>query len=420
MKLLLRILPFAIIAGILDYRFHNYFWPWGTGLRSGFMFDFASVFEFFAVFFVGFALWKSRKKLPPLPRWLWAALAALFLGIVVSGLSYEPVEPRIQSWIFQVGINYALPIAVAGAALLSWKREEFERWTLGAFTALGSLSILEFLTDWLPGANQDFLGRLVWPYIDPFVGMNPESANWLAFVFGPIVILAALRLTKKPDLISSLAFFVGAGVMLLSQSYTGIGVLGGILAYLIFVKLPRKWKAASLVGALLALGIFVATQYDSPKFQILRGDYDRPNSIERRVQIYTFTWESFKEDPLGGIGAGNYQSYFRENQGRILDETIPEIELPPHPHNLLGKWWADLGLFGVAALALIYAASLWQIFRWQNLAYLPLAYPLAHGLLDTPYGLMEVSVLFWLWLAFAVDWRHELPARLHYQSDKRT
>ena len=49
-EVLLYGLPLALIAGILDYRFHNYFWPnteWFRLFSGGAMFDFSSILQIY-------------------------------------------------------------------------------------------------------------------------------------------------------------------------------------------------------------------------------------------------------------------------------------------------------------------------------------------------------------------------------------
>jgi len=122
------------------------------------------------------------------------------------------------------------------------------------------------------------------------------------------------------------------------------------------------------------------------------------------VQIYELSYRAFEDYPLAGIGPGNYQGFFRDNVAGYLGEageSFPQIEVPPHPHNLIINFWSDLGVFGLMAIALIYFIVGYRVFiqREPNLVLLVLIYLLVHGLLDLPYGTSENSALFWITMA---------------------
>ncbi len=202
-----------------------------------------------------------------------------------------------------------------------------------------------------------------------------------------------------------LALAIFASVILLTQSYTSILVLLFLIGLFWFLKLPKKIKIISLLISPLILALFIFSQKDSPKFQILFGtaDYSKPNSIIRRLQIYEVNEFALEQNLIKGLGAGNYQNYFLQNQNQILENPIPTEEVPPHPHNLAMNFWADLGIFGLILILIIYLWTAVNIFQKdQNLYFLVLAYPLLHGLIDTPYTLEENSLIFWILVYFAL------------------
>jgi len=183
-----------------------------------------------------------------------------------------------------------------------------------------------------------------------------------------------------------------------------LAVTGLLCLYLVFVNVPKSWKKYVVLGIVVLMVGFVATQYNTRKFQILIGNDKQETSLNRRSQIYTFNYEAFKMYPLEGIGPGNYQAFFRDNVDEILpDHGIPEIELPPHPHNLVTFWWSDLGIFGFLAILMIYAMTFFGIFRPdRNEHFVVVGHFLGHGLLDLPYAMEENSLMFWAFLALAL------------------
>ena len=416
-NLLIYAIPVFLILGLIDYRFNNYYWSRIDSFRliqfQNF-FDFFSVFTFFALIFVVFyfVVFVFCKKRRPDFRFRWSYLTIiwLFAGSALAYVFFEPIEPYIKSVEAQLLINYIVPLAVAIILLFSIKekkiRKVFELMLLLGFSILATLTIFEFFTGILPGDSQDFLGRAVWPYIDPFVGMKAESANWLAYLYGPMALLGIMQFHEDGmgyKVVAFTAFILNFGALLLTKSYTGILVVLFLISVYLLIVLPKVWRKWLITGFLLMLAIGVATQYKSDKFQILIGNYDKPNSVERRLQIYDLSYKALTENFVVGIGPGAYQSYFRANQAELIDEIIPEQELPPHPHNLILNFWSDLGVLGLLAIISLYILCIAKLFGGKkNLYYLLLAYPLLHGLVDTPYGLEEVSMMFWILLVLAV------------------
>ncbi len=422
-KVLVLLFPWTLIAGILDYRFHEVYWPSLNFLRepfqSGAMFDFFSVFAAYELILILFCavdvLAVGQKGLFTMKKKVQIFTGLLILCFLVGGLiallTAHSVEPVIKTPWDQIFTLYLLPI-LTGLSLHRTLRanptlkNRFIKQTLLAFTCFAAIILFEYATNLLPGDRVDFVGRLVWPYVDPFADLKFESANWLSFIFSPIVILSAIvfldHLQKKK--IRALALLSGLAsllVVLLSQSYTGIGILFILLAILLFTFLSRRYKIKLLVAVILLAIVGSPFIVKTQKFQILLGNYHLPNSVERREQIYEFTWETLQDRFWTGIGPGNYQSYFRANQSEILTEPIPERELPPHPHNLLLAWWSDLGALGLLGGLLVYVGVLYRFIaflRQKNLAFAPvliILYFLGHGLLDTPYANEETAVLFW-------------------------
>lgn len=411
MKFFLALLPPSLILGLLDYRFHNYLWPSLNAIRpkTGFMFDFFSFFDFYLIVFVLWygitALLKKNYRSDQTWRWIYIPIVLIILGAIISRATFIPVDPQIKSFTFEIAKNYIGPILLFLILIFSLRdgknSDAFTKSLLICFSFLGAFSIFEYFTGVLPGENKDFLGRLVWPYVDPFFKPKAESANWLAYIYGTMTILSFVQLTRKKTLLGIFAFLVSGLVLALTKSYTGIGLVSLIIFFLLFLNARGKRKAAIVILFILFIMFGIATQIKSRKFQILLGNYKKENSLERRMQIYRFNFQALREHLWAGLGPGNYQSYFRKNMERVLGKSLPEEEIPPHPHNLVFHFWSDLGIFGFLGVIIIYIVTLAKIIK-KPLFYassFPLLYLLAHGLVDVPYGLSEISYLFWMMMA---------------------
>jgi O-antigen ligase len=335
------------------------------------------------------------------------------LGIIISLLFWTTYPPLLRSWIGTIRINYLEPVVLASLLLLFWetkKRDNLLRSFLYAISTLGILCIIQYVLYPFPGVATDFLQRLVWPYVDPFT-LKAESANFLSYFFAPFLLLSFWYLwlhiqQKKNYVLELITFLISFLVLLLSQSYTGM-IISLLLIFFILIRSPSsKKKYIALIILIVLCSTIYIGQSTSKKFAILSGKTTTENSLQRRMTIYSFTLQALKEKWFVGIGPGQYQSYFRLNQANILSQPLVEKELPPHPHNLILTFWSELGFFGLLMILWIYGLGIWGLFRHPlHPGIIALAYFLGHGLLDTPYLLEEINVLFWfvvLWSFFSL------------------
>ncbi len=429
---LFLLFPWAMLAGVVDFRFHHYFWEflnaWRAPFQSGAFLDFFSVFgayELLLGFLFVFGLlikcwtlpsWKEIRQAP----WILFAMGLLGVGGLFQILGTQDIfEPVVKSPLDQVLSLYFGPIMMSWIFLsvlpvFKSVRQWMEKSFLAAFLCLGLAALLQFFTGIFPGESVDFMGRLAWPYIDPLNSMKIESANWMAMLFAPMLLWNCLRALPRLQSGKNVSLEMASGlvsalILLLTQSYTAIGIVGILLVLFLFKQMPVAWKKIAVVIGILAAVVSAPFIVQTPKFQILLGHYGQANSLERRAQIYEVTLGSMEDRLLKGIGPGAYQSFFRENQDRFLAEGIPEIELPPHPHNFVLNWWSDLGLAGLLAAALLYLGVGWKLLRYvfgkntMSSYWLLAAYPLGHGLADSAYGLEEISMLFWIFFSLALS-----------------
>ncbi len=439
-------IPYFIIAGILDYRFHSFYYLYVNVIRpltGQAFFDFFSIFDFYiwgASLLLIIVLFKNLKKnVPTIKVWLQDPFLAVSLLLFITGgltaiFSYNPTEPIIHSFKSYVNTNYVTPFLTA--LLLSFtlntkeKIRTFFKHFIFAFSLLGAATLFEYATDLLPGVSHDFLNRAVWPYIDPFVANKPESANWLSYLFSPLFILSLYFLCEREkkymaDTILYISgILIGLSVIVASKSYAGLGAAAFVTFLYLFKKIPTlKRKVGLIVMGIVFITGFLYTQKDSQKMQILLGNYKKENSIERRIQIYSVTLKMLHENIFTGFGPGNFQSAFRQSMPLYLEKPIPEDEVPPHPHNILLQFWSELGISGLIFIVIIYCYTLFSWCKKSLTApgYLVMSYILIHGLVDVPFGLQEASTLFFIvWAAVVIFHRQRRESSIdaHSQFDQ--
>jgi UDP-GlcNAc:undecaprenyl-phosphate GlcNAc-1-phosphate transferase len=112
-----------------------------------------------------------------------------------------------------------------------------------------------------------------------------------------------------------------------------------------------------------------------------------------RYDYWRVAWNQFRDEPLHGVGAGNYdRTYFLERR------TTEDIR---QPHSIELQALSELGLVGAAALALFLAAVLFGFARRARAARTDLQ---SRGLAVAAGG----TFLVWL-VHTSVDWLHLIP-----------
>jgi tetratricopeptide (TPR) repeat protein len=227
----------------------------------------------------------------------------------------------------------------------------------------------------------------------PLLDVYRESKNNLAP--DPELVEDAARLTLLA------AALVGAAWAAVRALIEGLGQMGPSVRTAL-----RRGEAVlaggvivlALVGGIAALGDpldKVREQYDD--FVNLRGNQRSDTRFlsggGNRYDYWRVAWIEFKDAPLGGQGAGNYDRlYFTE---RRTSEDIRQ------PHSLPLQVLAELGLVGALALLAFVGAvftGLWTLARRATDSAAPRLVAVAAG------------GAFVAWLAHtSVDWLHNLP-----------
>lgn len=160
-------------------------------------------------------------------------------------------------------------------------------------------------------------------------------------------------------------------------------------------------KVIIITSVLISVIIFL--QWNNPKFQDLI-TFDERSSLASRMMIWKSAAKIALDNPLFGIGPGNFQNKYLEYQKYFpfyLEWAVPQ------PHNLYLAFWLQsglLGLFGFLRLITLWIKPVLSILRQKKNDFFSLEtallgimfYILLHGLLDTTYWKNDLAVIFWL------------------------
>lgn len=203
-----------------------------------------------------------------------------------------------------------------------------------------------------------------------------------------------------------LFYFSPLLILLLSVYYTysygaWLAIMVSLFSILFFTVNTRKYLLVSLLFlSFLSIVVFIF-QIRTEKFSSLIHFSER-SSLESRKTIWTVSQMLISENPIIGIGPGNFQSAYLSLQPKFA----PYLEWAvPQPHNIFLAFWLQsglLGLIGFSMLLFLIFKILLKILRDRKDAALaaPLfgffLYTIMHGLLDTTYWKNDLAFLFWV------------------------
>lgn len=253
-------------------------------------------------------------------------------------------------------------------------------------------------------------GRLVSTVQDP---------NFLALVLVAGISLATagfIAARGKPELrmIAGLAGVICFAAFVLTGSRGGIVGLG--IAILVAIAFSGRWRAkmALTAVALTIAGVGFYAVYAPPEVteRLTSATQGEVSQRDARTTIWTVGWRMAKDNPIGGVGIGNFEEnsvkYVLEPGTNFRTDRI--IDRPGVAHNSFLGPLAELGIVGLALLLSIFGFSIacaaraaWRFERTGDTS----MEILARGLVVASAGMLasgffisaEASKIIWLLLA---------------------
>ena len=242
------------------------------------------------------------------------------------------------------------------------------------------------------------------------------SPNYLAMCLAPGVLLGFYfsieTFVARKALLEKLLAVFSLSLTLLAFFYTySYGAWLAIFLALIvssFFAFPKKKFLYVLLFLLSFLIVATLSQLHSQKFSSAVSFSER-SSLSSRLMIWQVAEKILLENPLWGIGPGNFQTKYLSLQPLFppyLEWAVPE------PHNLLLAFWLQAGLFGLIGFIFLLLFIFQTILRKPQVKEFSLdffflaffLYTILHGLVDTPFWKNDLAFFFWIFLAlFAVN-----------------
>ena len=341
-----------------------------------------------------------REFLPEYKNYIFA-IGLIIAGLLISTMvneNYRTGLGIIKGW-------FVIPLLFALVLMKEIKsKEEVDKvlkWLyLGVFGVAAASLIYYFQ------GNLTYDGRLKAFYLSP---------NHLAMYIAPAVFIGLYLIQNKilkvkdkkqivktkKEIFLTMLLIVSIAVILTSLYLTySYATWSAIILILALISLIKK-RVKILLILILLTGTILFNQLDISKFDNLK-NYSR-SSLESRIMIWESSIKILKDNPIFGIGPGNFQNKYLEYQKYFP----PYLEWAvPQPHNLYLAFWLQSGIAGIIGflvLVIVWIRNLLKTIKMNdNIGKYTIVilgvmlYILIHGLVDTPYWKNDLAAAFWI------------------------
>ncbi len=149
-----------------------------------------------------------------------------------------------------------------------------------------------------------------------------------------------------------------AGVLVLTKSRTAwLAAAGGCALILLYGRrsgwqLDWRWPAG-IAAAVMVIGL-IAVAAKGLDAEVLS---ESPKSVLYRLEYWRATAALIADEPLFGVGPGNFQERYANHKLPQASETVAD------PHNFLLEVWSTAGTPALLALLALMFATAWQLSR---------------------------------------------------------
>ena len=269
------------------------------------------------------------------------ALGAVILATAPFSIWFGGAVSVFTDMYLKVTLVYLLAVNV----LISPKRIERLTWLL--VLAVGYLAF-RAVVDYARGVNLIARGTRV----QGAVGGMMQNSNDLALHMVVFLPLAYFMATRPGSAVKRLVAAAAAACML--GAIVASGSRGGFLGFaamaLVMGAFAARQRPVVLVAAALAMLCalpLVPDQYWRRISSITDSSKDDYSSSDARRRLFSEAIDAFLENPITGVGAGQFVSYKPQQRQEAWHET----------HNIYLQVASELGIFGLAAFGFLVARA---------------------------------------------------------------
>lgn len=279
------------------------------------------------------------------------ALGAVILATAPFSIWFGGAVSVFTDLYLKVALVYLLAVNV----IVSPKRVERLTWLL--VLAIGYIGFRAVL-DYVRGVNLIARGSRVQGAVGGLM-QNPNDLALHMVVFMPLAAFVALR-SGPPikRLIAAGAAFAMMGAVVASGSRGGfIGLMVMLLVLAVFAA--RQRPAMVFAGALVVLCALpvLPSSYWRRVSSITDPSKDDYQSSEARKRLFGEAFDAFVENPITGVGAGQFKDYKPEKRVEAWHET----------HNIWLQVASELGIFGLGVFTFLMVRAFYGVWQTRRL-----------------------------------------------------
>lgn len=314
-----------------------------------------------------------RRELPVLAgqALTWLLAGWVLVQLFSTTLALEPglADVRVAEGAKAFGV-YLLVVLLARSPRRLWTAA----WTLLATGSL--LALLGLIQVATSNFREEYGGlarikdaQIYGDVFEPRIAGPLGDPNYFAQILLMLVPLALLMAwgaggwSRRQARVSKMLAYGAAGLMtaatVLTYSRGAALALALILALALLLRGVKPWEAVTglaLAGLLVVALPAAFTQRLTTLAQVLPGGEETlhpDSSFEKRRLVTRVAWEIFLDQPLLGVGAGNYTVHYDRYADRV-GSAAREYDDPSeahYPHNLYLEIGAETGLPGLVVFA---------------------------------------------------------------------
>lgn len=240
-----------------------------------------------------------------------------------------------------------------------------------------------------------------------------NSPNYLAMLLsvgiflGLFFVSESFKDTRKYFSKSVLYYFATLFSLSLTLyfTYSYTAWISVITAFLISLFVNKNLTYKKFFIVIFVFLLLFSSQLNSAKVKLLFENFSR-SSVNSRLMIWKSATRMIWENPVFGIGPGNFQKVYLDYQKYFP----PYLEwAAPQPHNIFLAFWLQTGLLGLIGFILLLYVVFGNLFaeiKKNNALALSFfaifSYTILHGFLDTTIWKNDLFLIFWIFVFFAV------------------
>jgi O-antigen ligase len=262
-------------------------------------------------------------------------------GVILATLPFSTWPGGSLHVFSDIFVKIILIFALMVSTITSPKRIHQMTWLMiVASTYISARAVF----DYLRGVNLTEVDRVRGAIGGMFSNPNDLALNMVTFLAPTLIFIVLDRRTSRRLLASACALIMLAAIVCTKSrsGFLGLLAMGAVVVYYT-ARLKPGLVLAVVIGGLLAIPALPQSFWDRMD-SITNAETDPTGSREARLRLLNQGLEVFAENPLTGVGAGQFQNY---------NEPGVTIERWRVTHNVWLQVAADLGIGGLAVFAFL-------------------------------------------------------------------